>query len=245
MRPILFHWRRVTIWSYPAMLYTGLVAGIAAGNVAGHALGIDAFRVWAATCILTVPSLIGARLFHVAMHWRSYRGNVRAIWDRREGGAAQYGGFAIVIPCSVPLLAALRVPLGEFWDAATFTILAAMFFARIGCLLNGCCAGLPSTSWLSMNLPNRAKVWEKRIPTQILEAGMAALLFFAAIFLLPFRPFAGALFLVMTALYCGGRLALESTRESFRGRRGVKTYAYLSFVLILFSLTILAVRWPR
>ncbi len=41
MRPILFQWRGLTVWSYPAMLYIGLVAGVVAGNVAAHAAGIE------------------------------------------------------------------------------------------------------------------------------------------------------------------------------------------------------------
>lgn len=34
VRPVLLRWRGYTIWSYPAMLYVGLVAGVAAGNAA-------------------------------------------------------------------------------------------------------------------------------------------------------------------------------------------------------------------
>ena len=46
MRPVLFKWRRLTVWSYPAMVYLGLVAGVVAGNVAANAAGLDAFRVY-------------------------------------------------------------------------------------------------------------------------------------------------------------------------------------------------------
>ncbi len=52
MRRILFRWRGVTVWSYPAMLYVGLVAGVVAGNVAAHVVGIDAFRAYVATLVL-------------------------------------------------------------------------------------------------------------------------------------------------------------------------------------------------
>ena len=43
------------------MLYLGLVAGVAAGNVAARAAGIDAFRMFAATLVLIGPALVGAR----------------------------------------------------------------------------------------------------------------------------------------------------------------------------------------
>ena len=65
MRPILFTWRGLTIHSYPAMLYIGLVLGVTAGNGVAHANGIDALRVYIATLILVVPALAGARLLYV------------------------------------------------------------------------------------------------------------------------------------------------------------------------------------
>jgi phosphatidylglycerol:prolipoprotein diacylglycerol transferase len=152
------------------MLYIGLVAGIVAGNAAAHAAGIDAFRAYVATCILIVPALIGARLLHVAIHLPLYRQNRGRIWNRNEGGASQYGGYALALPVSVPVLAVLRLPFGAFWDTAMFTILVAMIFGRVGCLLHGCCAGRPCESLLSIYLPNHKGEWEKRIPLQCLEA---------------------------------------------------------------------------
>ena len=58
MRPILFQWRGLTVWSYPALLYVGLVLGVLAGNVAAHAAGVDALGVFEATFLLL---LAGAR----------------------------------------------------------------------------------------------------------------------------------------------------------------------------------------
>ena len=51
MRRILFRWRGLTIWSYPAMLYVGLVAGTIASNVAAHQARIDPFRAYVATML--------------------------------------------------------------------------------------------------------------------------------------------------------------------------------------------------
>ena len=80
MRPILFRLRGVPIYSYPAMLYFGLVAGVIAGNRFAHAIGIDAFRVFVATFALIVPTLFGARLLFVATRWSRYRHDLRRIW---------------------------------------------------------------------------------------------------------------------------------------------------------------------
>jgi phosphatidylglycerol:prolipoprotein diacylglycerol transferase len=242
MRPVLFRWRGLTVYSYPAMLYVGLVFGIAAGNVAAHVAGLDTFHVFVATCVLIVPALVGARLLHVFSHWDVYRDNRSRIWDRSEGGQAMYGGFLIAVPLSVPLLAVLHLPFGAFWDIASFTMLVGMMFTRIGCLLNGCCAGRPSTVWGSMYLPDHLGTWEKRIPTQLLEAGWAVALLALSIWIWPRLPFPGGLFLFVSAGYACGRLILESTRDFGRAGRRFTLHHAISVLIIALSLVALTGR---
>jgi phosphatidylglycerol:prolipoprotein diacylglycerol transferase len=226
------------------MLYLGLVAGVVAGNIAAHAAGIDAFRAFVATLVLIMPGLIGARLFYVVTHWPLYRQSPRRIWSRRQGGTAQFGVLALVFPLSVPLLSALRLPFGGFWDVAAFTILLAMIFGRIGCLMNGCCAGRPSKAW-GMCLPNSMGVWERRIPTPCLEAGWAALLLVSGIVVWRWLPFPGALFLLVAAGYGCGRIVLESTREQPPGANPFTIHHAISVLMILMSVAALMARWPK
>ncbi len=242
MRPILFRLRGVPIHSYPAMLYVGFVAGVVAGNVAAHRSGIDPFRVFVATFVLSVPTLVGSRLLFVASEWRRYRGNLRRIFNRREGGASQYGGLLLVLPLSIPVLAALGLPFGAFWDVATFTILVGMICTRLGCLLNGCCAGRPSRHWGALYLPNHAGVWTTRVPTQGLEALLAAALLASSAAVWHLMPFPGALFTCIVGGYGAGRLVLESMREQPDGRAFTLHHA-ISLVMMLSSMAVLAAHW--
>jgi len=226
------------------MLYVGLVLGVVAGNIAAHAAGLDAFRVYAVTLLLIPPSLIGARLLHVFTHWDFYRNHRQLIWDRNEGGQAQYGGLAVMVPLSFPLLVAFDLPLGAFWDVSSFTILVGMIFTRVGCLLNGCCSGRPSESF-GIHLPNRQGVWQKRIPTQILEATWAALLLASAIEVWHLLPFAGALFLFVVAGYAVGRLALESARELTPGSRRFTIHHAISLGMIVVSVAAFSANWRK
>ena len=245
MRPVLFQWRGFTVFSYPAMLYVGLVFGVAAGNLAAHAMGVDAYRALLATLILLVPALMGARLIYVAQHWDRYRRNPRRIWNRSEGGATMYGGLLVAFPLSVPLLSAFHLPFGAFWDVAAFTMLVGMIFTRIGCLLNGCCAGRPSGTWLALRLPNLAGVWDKRFPVQFLESAWAVILLAFAIVLRRSIPFPGGLFLFVAGGYAAGRLVLESMREPEPGVRRI-TYGHLaSLVMIVLSVVTLVTHWPK
>jgi phosphatidylglycerol:prolipoprotein diacylglycerol transferase len=213
MRPVLFVWQGVRIYSYPAMMYLGMVLGIVAGNYAANLRGLDSARVLVAMLLLTIPGLIGARLLFVAIHWGLYRREPRRIWRRSEGGAALQGGLVLAVAVSVPLLGAIGVPFAAYWDVATFTLLIWLIFARVGCLLHGCCSGRPSQAWFALNLPDHRGIWRQRIPTQILEAGWAALLLLGAAGLSNQPLFPGAVFLAALGAYALGRFALQRTRE--------------------------------
>lgn len=212
MRPVLLRWRGRDIPSYPAMLYLGLVFGLAAGNVAAKASGLNGARVYAASLILLFPALLGARLASVVGHWSAYRGTPGRVWRRSEGGQAMYGGL-VAVPLSPPLLAALGLPFWEFWDVAIFTMLTGMIFARVGCLLNGCCAGRPTESRFGLIVVGQQGVRTRRIPMQLIEGSLGAILLAGASVLAALRAPPGSVFTASLAAYALARLFLQPLRE--------------------------------
>ena len=116
-------------------------------------------------------------------------------------------------------------------------LLVGTIFARFGCLLNGCCGGRPNVGWLALYLPNHEGIWQRRIPTQLLEAGWAALLLVGAAILWNWMPFPGALFLSALAGYGIGRFVLESTREEQDRLSKIEIHRAISAVLAAVSLT--------
>lgn len=237
MRPVLFRIGKLDIHSYPALQYIGLTVGVIAGNFVARAIGLDAFRVYIATIILLFPALAGARILHVAINWKFFRQNRKQIWNTKKGGAAQYGGILLAFPLSVPLLRILDIPFGAFWDTAGVTIMTGMVFTRIGCLLNGCCAGRESDSWLALYLPNLRGEWRSRYPTQLLESAWAAILLATGLALRTSLPFNGALFIYIAAGYALGRLAMESMRDL--GPRKFTIHHAISLLIIAVSLAAL------
>lgn len=244
MHRILFQWRGFTVFSYPAMLYFGLVAGVVAGNWGAHIVGANALRVFVATLILIPPSIAGARLLYVATHWPEYRNRRERIWDRNEGGMAMYGGLPVMLLLSMPVLALIGIPFAQFWDVASLTIMMGLMFTKVGCLLNGCCAGRPSDSRIAMLLPGLRGQWQKRIPVQLLEAGWAAVVLALASTLLGRLPFEGAVFLVVAAVYGVGRIALESLREHSPGS-SIALGHTVSFATVLTAVALLILNWPK
>lgn len=213
MRRVLFSWHGVDVHSYPAFLYVGLVCGLYAGYGAAMSMPIDPDRAAVGVLILLVPALVGSRLWFVLTHWEVFRREPRRIWRRGDGGAALVGGLILAVALSPAVLAPLGLPFATFWDAATFTMLVGMIFTRVGCLLNGCCAGRPSEGRLALNLPDHRGRWERRHPVQLLELATAVVLLAGAAAIATAPPFPGAVFVFALAGYGSARSVLNPLRE--------------------------------
>jgi phosphatidylglycerol---prolipoprotein diacylglyceryl transferase len=240
MRRILFSWRGLNIYSYPAMLYVGLLAGVFAGAWVAQRSGMSADRFAIAVTVLLIPALAGSRLYFVLTRWELYRHDPARIWRRTEGGMAMYGGFILAVPLSIPLLRLLGLPFAGFWDAAALTILLGMAFTRIGCFLNGCCGGRPSDAWFALSLPDHHGHWQRRIPTQLMEMAFALALFGVALALRNVAPFPGAIFCLVLAGYGAGRWFLESLREDETAGLDKTTMQATSILLVIAALIGLA-----
>jgi phosphatidylglycerol:prolipoprotein diacylglycerol transferase len=225
------------------MLYVGLVLGVLAGARAARIHGLDPGRVYAAMLLLILPALMGARLLFVAAHWRLFRHEPRRIWRRSDGGAALYGGLIVSFLLSLPLLRALGIPVGAFWDATALTMLIGMVITKMGCFLNGCCAGRRTEGKFSLNLPNEHGVWCRRVPAQLMEAGLALCLLIASLLAWDRIPFDGACFLAVVAGYGIGRWWLESIRETIDGIGGFSLHRIISGALVTLSMACVALIW--
>lgn len=224
LRPVLVTSRGHALHSYPFFLYLGGVAGTYAAAAAAPA-GLGS-RVAVATTLLIVPALVGSRLLYVATHLDAYRGRWRLAARRSAGGGAMYGGLILALPLSIPLLRALEIPFGVYWDAAVFTLLIGMAFTRVGCLLNGCCRGTD------------------RVPTSVLEAALACVLLAAAVALHGKAPFAGALFVSALGAYATGRFALDFTRAD-RRRFGLTVAQATSVCAVLAVVPVALTVWIK
>lgn len=240
MRPILFRWRGRNVHSYHVLLYLGMVSAVVAGNHVARRSGLNPDGVSLATLLLTIPALVGARLLFVSTHWESYRHEWGRIWRRSDGGLSVYGGL-LAVPISVPIISGVDVPFAAFWDVAVFSILIGMILGRFGCLLNGCCAGRPSERPGALRLPDVDGVWQRRIPTQILEIGWLLLLLWGAIVFWKRMPFTGGLFLCALTAYSVGRLALNTMRERRSGSGTLPANQMISALTILISLALLLI----
>ena len=222
--------RRVTLPPYPTMLLLGMTAGVAIGSLFAARQGLPVDRTYLGYVVLLVPALLGARALHVLRHWREYRANPRRILSRDDSGLALYGGLILALLVSWPLLAALNLPAARFWDGAAVVILVGMTFTKVGCHINGCCAGRPTTGRWGVRLRrDRGRVL--RIPTQLMESGLALTMLAILLPAAPHLGFDGALFWWASLGYATGRFFLEGMRDTFDKRRYLNSNRWISIAL--------------
>src|SRR5262249_1238963 len=164
-------------------------------------------------------------------------------WRRAGGGGGGGGVFVLSVVVSPPLLTALQIPFGAFWDVATFVMLIWLIFGRLGCLLHGCCSGRPSASPFTLELPNHRGIWQRRIPTQLLEAGWGVLILLGVIGLWNERPFPGAILLAAVATYAWGRFVFEPMRETRNQVGGLDVQQALAAAIGTLALAGLLIAW--
>lgn len=143
--------------------------------VAGTALGLRVQQLLVAglrprpsatlsvSLIALAAAVVGAKGWYLFLH-RSRRSV--------QGWAVQgfIGGFVV----SAVVVAAVRdVPLGAYFDTAAAGLFAGLAVGRLGCVFAGCCSGRPTSSRWGLWSSNQT-VGTRRVPTQLLESALAA-----------------------------------------------------------------------
>jgi len=179
-----------------------------------------------------------------------------------EGGLAYYGGFLFAMP--VGLWYARRKQLGV-WRVADLTaplIAFGLFFGRMGCFLNGCCFGRPTTLPWGVDFPQDDRLlpvpaglpWGVPFRVPDLPQGhvpgppahargaLGSLVLFALLYFVirPQKRREGQVFAWLLVLYGAMRIVLELWRADDRGIvLGVSTSQWLSLPLIAWGAWIL------
>lgn len=166
MHPILLKVGRLTLYSYGAMIAIGFVA---ASRVAGRRalrIGLDPVKIQNVALAGLIGGIGGGRLAYVALNWPIYRSDWMEILRLDHGGLVFYGGFAVGLAAVLAVILWARMPLGRTVDLLVPPLVLAHAFGRIGCFLNGCCYGKPSSVPWAVAFPGEGI---PRHPTQLYE----------------------------------------------------------------------------
>ena len=198
---------------YGIMVVLAVVAVIVISLLEARRVGLDEEHIYSAGLWAIIGGIIVSRLFHVIDKWDYYMANPVQIVGFE--GLTVYGAvlgalLALRIYCWVKKL--------SFWQIGDIVAPGAILgqaIGRIGCLMNGCCYGLPtSLPWgvVYTNPGSYCPLDEPFQPTQIYHL-IWNLIGFSILWSLRRRlkP-QGSLFLLYLALYAAGDLSIRFVR---------------------------------
>jgi len=221
MRPVLFTLGPLTISAYPVMICLGACVAVWLTLREIERLGLNQ-KAYLTICLIGFSSgLLGARLMNCIVFYDLYRAEpwwkVLAIW---EGGLAMYGGVLLALPLCY---AYTRFKGLSFWQVADtlappWTLL--LVLGRIGCFLNGCCYGKPTTAPWGLFSGDSARIsgyYATTHPTQLYSSFAALIIFWIMWRARLKRRFTGQVTLIFLILYPIERFVIEAYRADPRG----------------------------
>ena len=239
----------LTLKAYSLFAYIAAAAGAVLVWRPLRRAGLSHLRIIVLLVCMCAAFLVGARLWNVAVNPGNYGGSFK--WYMlRMAGLSLYGG---VLGAGLVLFAFMRAwrrPMMPVLDGFAVPSGIAFCIARIGCFLNGCCAGKETESALGVVFPSKIKtvsigpfgsmtVAKAVHPTQLYELAGALIGIPLAILLAKkLRLREGARFLIYGAWFCLMRLAVLPFRSLGYGELVTK-FIYPALYLLLAALCVL------
>jgi phosphatidylglycerol:prolipoprotein diacylglycerol transferase len=252
MHPEIAQWGFLHVRSYGLMLSAAFLAGTWLAMREARRRRLDEDRLVSVMLVALVAGVLGARFLYVLEHVDEFRRewmSVVALW---QGGLTLYGGVVAGTVAGLVAARRLGLPRWEVADALAPSFALGTAFGRVGCFLNGCCYGRPTTlpwgvrfpedSFAGLEFGNAAVH-----PSQLYAAG-AGLALFVLLWVLRTRMRTpGHLFWLFLMLFAVARVPLDMTRayepaaELLRvAGQPVTESQFTSLALALFSALMMA-----
>ncbi|MEO0052846.1 MAG: prolipoprotein diacylglyceryl transferase, partial [candidate division WOR-3 bacterium] len=222
MLPVLIRIGNFQLYSYGVMLFISFVLGIMIVERRAKRFGVEPKRITDLALWVLLAVVLGSRLFYVAFHWDEFRNDLVGIirfWGNPPGlsGLMFYGGFLGAFIAGLVFVWLNRLPLLKMLDAVAPALVLGEGFTRIGCFLNGCCFGKPTTCPLGMVFPAGsaagAQFPNQTIhPTQLYSSLAGFVLFGVALLLEQRKLKPGVLFGIILLLYSLFRFGIDFVR---------------------------------
>jgi len=232
MRPILFQIGRVPILSYGFSLAIAFVVCTLLAMREAKRRDIDPDKVIDLALYLCISGIIGARLLFVLLDIPTYFKDPIQIINLRDGGLSYHGGFVAALLVGIAFTRRSGIDGWVMADIIAPLVALGYAIVRIGCLLNGCCYGIPTdVPWA---LACRAGDATLRHPTQI-YASLASLAILIILYAKrDHKKFPGYLMFLYVGLYSISRFVVEIFRDVPR-LIGPFSLAQLASLLFIFG----------
>ena len=184
--------------------------------------------------------VVGARLAYVTAHWSTFAAQPSLIFRFDEGGLVFYGGLIGATLAGLVLAYRRHIPGWSMADYAISGVPLGHAIGRVGCFMQGCCQGAPSTSWWAIPIDGVL-----RHPVQIIETTFNLVVYILLVQLYRSKHREGRVFAAYLVLYPMGRFGFEFLRGDARLDGVVFNVAQELSVLMLLTGAVLWFALPR
>ncbi len=246
MYPIIAKFGPITIYSYGLMVALAYLLGLYVARYEAIRKGIKLDLLYDLAFYLVIGSLIGARLYYIALFdGASFVKNPISIFKIWEGGLAIHGAIIGGILTGILFTRLRKVSFWKLADLIAPSIILGQAVGRIGCFLNGCCFGVPTQSIFGVRFPeeNSAHIAYQDLalhPTQLYEFILNLIGFFALWSMRKKMKREGNLFLLYLMIYSFIRVLVSSLRGDslYIWGTDLKIAQVISTVIFIIALSI-------
>lgn len=212
MHPVFFKIGPITIYSYGVMLVLAFGIGIYLARKRALTVGIDSRIIMDLGIYILISSIVGARLLYVLSNLDEYKTNpLDAIFSR--AGFVFYGGLILATVVAIWYLKRQKLSVWKIADVIAPSIAIGQAIGRIGCFLNGCCYGKPTTLPFGVMMFGNDHLDLTHVhPTQLYDSVGNLIIFYILTCLWKRRKFDGQIFFLYLILYATTRFIIEFYR---------------------------------
>lgn len=239
MHSTLFKIFGIPIRSYGLMMVVGFAAGLWRMTRVCRKRGIDPERVYDLSLIVLLSGIIGSRIVYILLNpdTESFR-DFFAVWN---GGLSFHGGVALALLAALVYTRRYKLSYWKLADLFAPSLALAYAFTRIGCFLNGCCYGAPTSLPWGVRFDECGILTPLSHPTQIYAFLANVAIFLALIGLEKLKRKQGFIFVSYIGLYGVYRFFVEFLRKGYSAelwRFGLTQAQGVSLVMILVAVVL-------
>lgn len=196
--------------SWTALVGLGIVVGIGALLWFLQFEGIGPGPAIVVAVVGVIGGIVGAKLWYIVLRPRQWRQSLGEGWSID-------GSIAAAPIAAVVAMLVLDLPVLAFLDAGAAAFFVGVGIGRLGCFFTGCCAGRCTASRWGVWSSDR-RVGARRIPTQLMEAGLGIglAIVFGWLDVSGIVPVDGVVFVAGLGSYLAGRQLLLRLRADAR-----------------------------
>jgi len=249
MRPILFRIGSFPVYSYGFMLAIAFLIATYIAARQAEKEGIPSQIIFSLGLLLMISAVVGARVFHILQHTRSYGSltDITGMWASGLSGLAFYGGFILALVVGILYMRWNGLSVSGVTDVLAPSLMLGAGIGRIGCFLAGCCFGKPTSLPWGVTFPENSLTtlelgrMEKVHPTQLYSSASLLVIFSILLLLRKHIKLKGILFLLAILMYSVHRFLIDLLRYYTPDERmgGLATSQVISIVATVTSIAIM------